>query len=127
MSDKDDSAGMAFLDTSLNRWVTVYLPMALFIFVLLFPFYWMAITAFKPDEELLSRSGNPFWVINPTLAHFKKLLFDTDYPTWLFNTMLVSVVATAVSLVAAVLAAYSTSGCASRAHGSAAWRSSSPT
>jgi multiple sugar transport system permease protein len=104
---KDDSSGMAFLDTRMNRWVTIYLPILLFLFVLLFPFYWMGITAFKPNEELLSREGNPFWVINPTLAHFNKLLFETDYPIWLFNTMLVAVVATFVSLVAAVLAAYS--------------------
>ena len=37
----------------------------MFLFVLLFPFYWMAITSFKPNEELLSREGNPFWVIEP--------------------------------------------------------------
>ena len=55
----------------------VYLPLCAFLFVLLFPFYWMAITTFKPNEELLSREGNPFWVKNPTLAHVKKLLFDT--------------------------------------------------
>ena len=84
----------------------VYLPLASFLFVLLFPFYWMAITAFKPNEELLSREGNPFWVTNPTLAHIKKLLFDTAYPEWLWNTVLVSVVATFVSLFCSVLAAY---------------------
>ena len=105
-SEKNDSGGMAFLDTRMNRWVTIYLPIAMFMFILLFPFYWMAVTSFKPDAELLSREGNPFWVINPTLAHFNKLLFETDYPIWLFNTMLVAVVATAVSLLAAVLAAY---------------------
>jgi multiple sugar transport system permease protein len=66
----------------------------------------MGITAFKPNEELLSREGNPFWVSNPTLAHFKKLLFDTEYPSWLLNTMIVSVVATFASLFAAVFAAY---------------------
>ena len=60
--------------------------------MLLFPFYWMVITSFKPDPELLSRAGNPFWVVEPTLAHFNKLLFETAYPTWLWNTMLVSVV-----------------------------------
>jgi multiple sugar transport system permease protein len=80
--------------------------MAIFVFVLLFPFYWMTITSIKPNEELLSRDGNPFWVVNPTLDHFKKLLFETEYPAWLMNTMLVAVVATAVSLVAAVLGAY---------------------
>jgi multiple sugar transport system permease protein len=53
----------------------------------------------SPNDELLSRDGNPFWVMAPTLAHFKKLLFDTAYP-WLWNTMLVSVVATFLSLAA---------------------------
>ncbi|NLD55705.1 MAG: carbohydrate ABC transporter permease [Burkholderiaceae bacterium] len=105
--DRPDNEGMAFLETARRRWVTVYIPMAIFVFVLLFPFYWMTITAIKPNEELLSRDGNPFWVVNPTLEHFKKLLFETDYPAWLFNTMLVAVVATFASLVAAVLAAYS--------------------
>jgi multiple sugar transport system permease protein len=101
-----DSQGMDFLQTSGRRWMTTYIPIALFLFVLLFPFYWMGVTAFKPNEELLARDGNPFWVSSPTLAHFKKLLFDTEYPAWLMNTMLVSVIATLVSLFAAVLAAY---------------------
>ena len=89
-----------------RRVVTVYVPLGVFLFVLLFPFYWMAITTFKPNEELLSREGNPFWVKNPTLAHIKKLLFDTAYPEWLWNTMLVAVVATFLSLFCSVLAAY---------------------
>ena len=101
-----DTAGMGYLDTRLRRAVTVYLPLGAFVLVLLFPFYWMAITSVKPDHELLSREGNPFWVQAPTLAHFKKLLFDTAYPEWLWNTVLVSVVSTAFSLVASVLAAY---------------------
>jgi len=67
----------------------------------------MAMTAFKPDEELLSREGNPFWISHPTLAHVKKLLFDTAYPEWLWNTMLVSVASTALSIACSVLAAYS--------------------
>ncbi len=104
--DATDSQGMDFLKTSGRRWMTTYIPIALFLFVLLFPFYWMGMTAFKPNEELLARDGNPFWVSSPTLAHFKKLLFDTEYPSWLMNTMLVSVIATLVSLFAAVLAAY---------------------
>ena len=99
--------GMEYLSSLPKRVVTVYVPLGLFLIVLLFPFYWMAITTFKPNEELLSREGNPFWVRNPTLAHIKKLLFDTAYPDWLVNTLLVSVVATVVSLVCSVLAAYS--------------------
>jgi len=101
-----DSQGMNYLVSLPRRVVTVYVPLAVFLFVLLFPFYWMGITAFKPNEELLSREGNPFWVSNPTLAHIRKLLFDTAYPEWLWNTMLVAVVATFLSLVCSTLAAY---------------------
>ncbi len=102
----DDAKGMDFLQSMPRRWVTVYIPMFIFVIVLLFPFYWMAITAFKPDTELLSRDGNPFWIVAPTLAHFEKLLFRTEYPAWLWNTVIVSVVSTALSLVASILAAY---------------------
>jgi multiple sugar transport system permease protein len=101
-----DMGGMGFLDTRARKLTTVYLPLCIFLFVLLFPFYWMAITAFKPDNELLSRDGNPFWVVAPTLAHVKKLLFETSYPQWMWNTVLVSVVSTFFSLAASVFAAY---------------------
>ncbi|NBO41316.1 MAG: carbohydrate ABC transporter permease [Betaproteobacteria bacterium] len=103
---EDDSQGMSYLDTVRSRWVTVYIPLGIFVFVLLFPFYWMVITSVKPNNELLSRDGNPFWVIQPTLEHFHKLLFKTAYPEWLWNTVIISVVSTVVSLLCAVLAAY---------------------
>lgn len=108
MSDAkdDDSQGMGYLDTARSRWVTVYAPLGIFVFVLLFPFYWMVITSVKPNNELLSRDGNPFWVIKPTLEHFHKLLFKTAYPEWLWNTVFISVISTVVSLACAVLAAY---------------------
>jgi multiple sugar transport system permease protein len=105
-SSADDAGGMGYLASMPRKLVTIYLPTAVFLIVLLFPFYWMTITALKPNEELLSHEGNPFWVHSPTLAHFKKLLFDTAYPEWLWNTVLVSVVATFISLVCSVLAAY---------------------
>jgi multiple sugar transport system permease protein len=97
---------MGYLDTRMRRIVTLYLPLGVFVFVLLFPFYWMGTTAFKPNEELLSREGNPFWVASPTLAHFKHLLFNTPYPEWMWNTVIITVVSTFVSLAASVFAAY---------------------
>ncbi|HET7793546.1 MAG TPA: carbohydrate ABC transporter permease [Rhizobacter sp.] len=106
ISNQLEIEGMGYLETRRRRLVTVYLPLFAFLIVLLFPFYWMAITSLKPDNELLSREGNPFWVHMPTLAHFKKLLFDTAYPDWLWNTVLVSVVSTLFSLAASVMAAY---------------------
>ena len=102
-----DAGGMTYLDTLPRRVVTVYIPLAIFLFVLLFPFYWMTITAFKSNEELLNfRDFHPLWVSNPTLANFKRLFFDTDYPGWLWNTMLIAVASTFLSLFCAVCAAY---------------------
>ena len=61
----------------------------------------------KPDAQLLDLDTyNPFWTWSPTLKHIHKLLFDTDYPIWLWNTMLVATCATLLSIVASVLAAY---------------------
>ena len=106
MSETEQTAGMDYLVSIPRRVVTVYLPLAVFLIVLLFPFYWMAITSFKPNAELLSSEGNPFWIIHPTLDHYKKLLFQTAYPSWMWNTMLIAVVSTFGSLAASVLGAY---------------------
>ena len=103
----DSSEGMSYLDTLPRRVVTVYIPLAVFIVVLLFPFYWMGVTTFKPNEELYNFSDhNPFWISSPTLDNIRKLLFETDYPQWLLNTMTVAVCATFLSIFASVLAAY---------------------
>ena len=94
-------------DSRTRRLVTIYLPLALFVIVLLFPFYWMAITSFKPNAELYDyKKYNPFWIGSPTLDHIKKLLFDTAYPRWLMVTMGVAICSTTLSLFASVLAAY---------------------
>ena len=102
-----EAGGMDYLDTLSRRVVTLYVPLLAFLVILLFPFYWMTITTLKPNVELYDfRTYSPFWVVHPTLAHVKKLLFDTSYPSWLWNTVLVSVSATFISLAASVLAAY---------------------
>ncbi len=101
-----DGAVMAW-ESRTNRMVTVYVPLLLFVLVLLFPFYWMAITSFKPNNELLDyQNNNPFWINSPTLDNIRELLFNTSYPRWLVITMSVSVGATAISLFSSVLAAY---------------------
>jgi len=103
----DESVGMSYLNRTPQRLLTVYLPLAVFVFVLLFPFYWMTITALKPNAELNNfRDFNPFWPSNPTLQNIYYLLFETSYPSWLVNTMAVAVGSTLLSLVASVFAAY---------------------
>ncbi|HEX5091499.1 MAG TPA: carbohydrate ABC transporter permease [Burkholderiales bacterium] len=103
----DASEGMSYLSTLPQRLVTLYLPLSLIVLVLLFPFYWMVVTAVKPKQHLLDLDAyNPFWTLSPTLEHINDLLFKTDYPLWLWNTMFIAVSATILSLIASVLAAY---------------------
>ncbi len=104
---REEREGMDYLTSLPQRLVIVYLPVLAMLFILLFPFYWMGLTSLKPDTELIDRSLNPWWIVDPTLAHFNRLLFETEYPNWMWNTMLVAVTATCLSIVASVMAAYS--------------------
>jgi multiple sugar transport system permease protein len=99
--------GMAYLETLPRRLVSLYLPLGLILLFLLFPFYWMVTTTFKPDAELYDYEHfNPLWIAHPTLEHIQKLLFETSYPDWMINTIIVSVSSTFLSLFSSVLAAY---------------------
>ena len=93
-----------------KKWVTFYLPMAVFMLFTLFPFYWMAVTALRPDHELYrtwrQASATPFWTLEPTLEHFKGLLQTTAFPHWLWNTMLIAMVSTLISLICGMFAGY---------------------
>ena len=48
----------------------------------------------------------PLVVYHPTLKHYVDLLTQTNFLTWTYNTMLVAVVTTAVSLVLGTMIAY---------------------
>ena len=89
-----------------HRTLTLYLPLGLFLFLMLFPFYWMLITSLKPNAELYNARVNPLYVSAPTLQHYAGLVSETGFLTWTYNTMLVAVVTTTVSLVLGTMAAY---------------------
>ena len=93
-----------------KKWFYFYIPMTIFIVFTLFPFYWMAVTALRPDEELYrtwrQANATPFWTLKPTLEHFKNLLATTAFPHWLWNTMLIAIVSTVISLICGMFAGY---------------------
>jgi multiple sugar transport system permease protein len=88
------------------RLVRLYLPLAVCLVVMLFPFYWMLITSIKPNRELYSAKIMPLIVYQPTLKHYIDLFTQTPFLLWTWNTMLVAVVSTAISLVLGVMLAY---------------------
>jgi multiple sugar transport system permease protein len=90
----------------LTRVWQLYLPLAVFLVVLLFPFYWMLITSIKPNRELYSQKVMPLIVHQPTLKHYVDLLTETNFLTWTYNTMLVACVTTVISVVLGTMIAY---------------------
>ena len=89
-----------------GRILRLYLPLAFFLVAMLFPFYWMAITSIKPNRELYNPRIMPLIVHQPTLKHYVDLLEQTNFLTWTYNTMLVAVVTTVISLVLGTMMAY---------------------
>jgi len=89
-----------------TRMLRLYLPLAACLILMLFPFYWMFITSIKPNRELYSAKVMPLIVHQPTLKHYVDLLTETNFITWTYNTMLVAIVTTAVSLVLGTMMAY---------------------
>jgi multiple sugar transport system permease protein len=84
-----------------------YLPLAPYLFVVLFPFYWMVITAFKRDSDLYNLTTAPFWFKEPpTLAHVKLLLQGTLFVTWLQNSLVIGALVVLITLALALPAAY---------------------
>jgi multiple sugar transport system permease protein len=78
-----------------------------FIIFAVFPFYHMALTSLKQDRELYDRNAIPLLITQgPTLEHYQKLLWDTPFLTWTKNSLLVTFLATALSLVIGTIAAY---------------------
>src|SRR5215470_1097471 len=88
------------------RAIKLWLPLGFFLIFTLFPFYWMAVTSLKPNQELYNRKMMPLIVYHPTLKHYIDLLTETSFLTWTWNTMLVAVISTAISLVFGVMLAY---------------------
>ncbi len=89
-----------------SKVIKFYLPVALYLFFLLFPFYWMANTAFKSDQELYNLQINPLYVHNPTFENVVRLFTETLFLRWMANTFFVAITATLISLGASLLAAY---------------------
>ena len=84
-----------------------YLPLSPYLFVVLFPFYWMIITTFKRDKDLYNLSTAPFWFNeSPTLAHIQLLLQHTLFLTWLKNSLLIGVCVVTITLLLGLPAAY---------------------
>jgi multiple sugar transport system permease protein len=76
----------------------------LFLYALfaLFPLIWVVILSFKPDEQMFTTT----FIFSPTLDNFRAVFGQEGFLRALWNNLLVSGLAVAVSLIVGVPAAY---------------------
>jgi multiple sugar transport system permease protein len=93
-----------------------YVVLGPFAIVLAFPFYWMLWTSFKSDLDLYNVNNVPFSFAqgSPTTKNYTLLFHETQYTTWVKNTVLVGVVVVVITLALALPAAYALARLAGR-------------
>ena len=98
---------MAVAKHPLLRKTLLHVGLLPFLFFALFPFYHMALTSLKQDGELYDRHAVPLIIRQaPTLEHYTKLIWETEFLTWTKNSLLVTILATTASVAIGTVAAY---------------------
>jgi multiple sugar transport system permease protein len=69
------------------------------------PLYWIAVTAFKTEGQVVTREHD-LWPTPWTLEQFTALFSNQPFGRWYLNTLLVSAASTTVALICAALAGY---------------------
>ena len=75
--------------------------------VVFFPFYWLLASSLKTSGELLTT----FTLVprQPTFEHYRRILFETLYPQYAMNSLIVVGATTMITMMLAVITAYSLS------------------
>ncbi len=69
-----------------------------------FPFYWMVSSSFKTQTDLLA--SPPVWLFHPTLANYALVFADRKVVDAVFNSLVVALASTALSLALGTPAAF---------------------
>ena len=78
--------------------------MSVLLLMIIFPLYFMTITAFKFEGEIYSELT---WLPrNPTMSNFRDAIVNFGIPIYLRNTLIVASTTTAIVVVISLLAAY---------------------
>lgn len=88
-----------------TRILSLYLPIVIILLFLIFPFYWTFVTSVKPESELYGASVT-YWPKHFSFDSYKKLFSGYNFLHPMFNSFLVAMITTLVTLVVSTLAAY---------------------
>jgi multiple sugar transport system permease protein len=94
-------------EKDVRRHLLIYAGLLPYLVIAVFPIYWMVITAFKQEPDLYVMGNVPFWFnLPPTLKNFYTLFYQTNYGSWIINTMTISAWVALITLLTAVPAGY---------------------
>jgi multiple sugar transport system permease protein len=91
----------------LHKVFFLYVPLFFFMAFALIPFLWMGISSFTVEEELFDADRLPWMITEFTLDHYIELLTETEFFSWVWNSLFVGLTATAISVTVGALAGYS--------------------
>lgn len=86
--------------------VIVYALLALWAVIVLFPFYWMLLTSVKSYGAYNSEYIPKFYTVSPTLQNYIDAFTSVPLARYFTNTIIFTVVTTAVMLIVITLAAF---------------------
>lgn len=90
-------------------WVIFGIVVALYLFAMVFPFFWIVVTSFKTSGEIFGAGAFNIIPENPTLVNYIKVMFEKNILSAILNSFIVSTVTTLYIVVVATLAAYAIS------------------
>lgn len=83
-----------------------YILLAIWGFIVLFPFYWMILTSFKSYSSYNSEFIPKFYVTSPTFRNYIDAFTTVSLGRYLINTALFTIITTTVMLAVTILAAF---------------------
>jgi multiple sugar transport system permease protein len=92
-----------------RRWALwgSYAALAVFVVMFLVPPFYTVVTSLKSSAEISAQQGSPWLVQHPTLDNFIYLITYPAFQTFFLNTVMITVVVVAVTMVISILAAFS--------------------
>ena len=86
--------------------VVTYILLAIWALVVLFPFYWMILTSVKSYGQYSSETVPQFITLSPTFQNYIDAFTQVNLGGYFLNTVIFTVVTTALMLAVTVLAAF---------------------
>lgn len=86
--------------------VLTYTGLTIWALIVLFPFYWMVLTSVKSYGSYNAEHVPAFFTLSPTLENYVSAFTAVPLGRYLLNTLLFTVITTAIMVVVSTLAAY---------------------